>query len=147
MSLDSLISQIRKDKMNEICFDCGAQNPVFISINNGIFLCAQCATVHMSFQPGVSTVENNDLSTIISNVLSSQLIALKENNWDDLTDVDFPEFKGRDENNKLTLNDYLKDFQPVVFETENSKDTEIGKATFSEPIIREALEKLRKEAV
>ena len=70
MSLDSLISQIRKDKMNEICFDCGAQNPVFVSINNGIFLCSQCATVHMSFQPGVSTVENNDLYSLSVNELN-----------------------------------------------------------------------------
>ena len=70
MSLDSLISQIRNDKMNDICFDCGEKNPVFISINNGIFLCAQCATIHMSFQPGVSTVENNDLHALSVNELS-----------------------------------------------------------------------------
>ena len=70
MSLDSLISQIRNDKMNDICFDCGDKNPVFISINNGIFLCAQCATIHMSFQPGVSTVENNDLHALSINELN-----------------------------------------------------------------------------
>ena len=84
-------------------------------------------------------VENNDLSTIISNLLSSQLTALKETSWDELTDVDFPEFKGRDESHKLTLSEYLRDFQPVVLETENTTDSEIGKLTFSEQIIREAL--------
>ena len=61
MKLDSLISRIQEDKMNSICFDCGAEHPVFVSINNGIFLCDQCATVHMSFPQGISIIENNDL--------------------------------------------------------------------------------------
>ena len=84
-------------------------------------------------------VENNDLSTIISNMLAVQLKGLKESNWDELTDVDFPEFKGRDENNKLTLTEYLKDFQSLVLETDISNDTEIGQTPFSEAVIREAL--------
>ena len=69
MKLDSLISQIKKDKMNEICFDCGAEKPIFISINNGIFLCDQCATVHMSFPQGISIIENNDLYSLSENEL------------------------------------------------------------------------------
>ena len=61
---ESLINQIYTDKMNSICFDCGAENPVFVSINNGIFLCNQCATVHMSFPQGISIIENNDLYSL-----------------------------------------------------------------------------------
>ena len=61
MERESLINQIYTDKMNSICFDCGAENPVFISVNNGIFLCNQCASVHMSFPQGISIIENNDL--------------------------------------------------------------------------------------
>ena len=68
--LNSLISKIRNDKMNSICFDCNDENPAFISINNGIFLCNQCATVHMSFQPGISTIENNDLYSLTENELN-----------------------------------------------------------------------------
>ena len=67
--MESLISQIRKDKMNTICFDCGAENPIFVSINNGIFLCNQCASVHMSFPKGVSIIENNDLYSLSENEL------------------------------------------------------------------------------
>ena len=62
--MESLISQINKDKMNTICFDCGAENPNFVSINNGIFLCNQCASVHMSFPQGISIIENNDLYSL-----------------------------------------------------------------------------------
>ena len=69
MELDALINQIYSDKMNSICFDCGNENPVFVSINNGIFLCDQCATVHMSFPPGISIIENNDLYALSENVL------------------------------------------------------------------------------
>ena len=64
MEIEALLSQINNDKMNSICFDCGAENPLFISINNGIFLCNQCATVHTSFPPGISTIECNDLSSL-----------------------------------------------------------------------------------
>ena len=69
MKTDSLISQIKNDKMNLICFDCGAENPTFVSINNGIFLCGECATVHMSFPQGISIIENNDLDSLSENEL------------------------------------------------------------------------------
>ena len=69
MEIDSLINEIYKDKMNSICFDCGVENPVFVSINNGIFLCDQCATVHMSFPQGISIIENNDLYALSENQL------------------------------------------------------------------------------
>jgi ADP-ribosylation factor GTPase-activating protein 2/3 len=69
MEIDALINQIYSDKMNSICFDCGNENPVFVSINNGIFLCDQCATVHMSFPQGISIIENNDLYALSENDL------------------------------------------------------------------------------
>ena len=69
MEINSLINQIYNDKMNNICFDCGDENPVFISINNGIFLCNQCASVHMSFPQGISIIENNDLNELSENEL------------------------------------------------------------------------------
>ena len=62
--MESMIAKIHKDKMNSICFDCGVENPKFVSINNGIFLCNKCATVHMSFPQGVSNIENNDLYSL-----------------------------------------------------------------------------------
>ena len=64
MSVNSLIQTIYNDKMNSICFDCGSRNISFVSINNGIFLCAECATVHMSFPQEVSLIENSDLYSL-----------------------------------------------------------------------------------
>ena len=64
MSYNSLIQTIYNDKMNSFCFDCGAKNVSFVSINNGIFLCNECATVHMSFPQEISIIENSDLYSL-----------------------------------------------------------------------------------
>ena len=64
MSRNSLILTIYNDKMNTFCFDCGSQNISFVSVNNGIFLCNECATVHMSFPQEISIIENSDLYSL-----------------------------------------------------------------------------------
>ena len=64
MSYNSLIQTIYNDKMNSFCFDCGAKNISFVSINNGIFLCNECATVHLSFPQEISIIENSDLYSL-----------------------------------------------------------------------------------
>ena len=64
MSANSLIQTIYNDKMNSICFDCGSNSISFVSINNGIFLCNVCATVHMSFPQEISLIENSDLNSL-----------------------------------------------------------------------------------
>ena len=64
MSYNSLIQTIYNDKMNSFCFDCGSQNISFVSVNNGIFLCNECATVHMSFPQEISLIENSDLYSL-----------------------------------------------------------------------------------
>ena len=90
--MESLISQIRKDQMNNICFDCGVENPTFVSVNNGIFLCNQCASVHMSFPQGVSIIENNDLYSLSENEL--QFLAKGGNtNLNDFILDEFPKLE------------------------------------------------------
>ena len=84
-------------------------------------------------------VENNELSIIIRKMISSQIESLKDNDWNELTDVDFPEFKGGDEKIKLTLTEYLKDFEPVELDAEKASESEMGKTVFSQEVIREAL--------
>ena len=32
-----------KEEYNQFCFDCGWENPEYVSINLGIFLCYNCA--------------------------------------------------------------------------------------------------------
>ena len=50
------IQEIYKDEMNNECFDCGKQNPDFISANNGVFICKQCMEIHYQFTDEVRYV-------------------------------------------------------------------------------------------
>lgn len=45
---------------NKICVECGAAMPNFVSINNGILICEQCASIHMALGYDVSYVRNID---------------------------------------------------------------------------------------
>ena len=57
----SIIKSIRSDELNNECFDCGSYNPEFISINNAIFLCRNCALFHLNFDDNISRIINNNL--------------------------------------------------------------------------------------
>ena len=59
-----LIEQIRNDEMNKECFDCGAKNPEYISINNGIFLCKKCIYYHYKLPDQISTLIKNNLNIL-----------------------------------------------------------------------------------
>ena len=59
-----MIDVIRNDEMNNECFDCGAPNPEYISINNGIFLCKSCIYFHCKFPDEISTLIKNNIYTL-----------------------------------------------------------------------------------
>ena len=56
-----IIKSILSDEMNNECFDCGALNPEFISINNAIFLCKNCSYLHKKFPVEISKIILNNL--------------------------------------------------------------------------------------
>ena len=37
---------VNLDSENKICFDCGCPFPTYVSINNGVFICLNCAINH-----------------------------------------------------------------------------------------------------
>jgi len=47
-----------KDQGNEFCFDCQTKDATWISVNNGVFLCAGCAFKHKHLGDQVSMVKN-----------------------------------------------------------------------------------------
>ena len=55
---DPKIPEILSIEGNNKCFDCGAENPKWASINNGIFLCLKCAGVHRSFGLQISIIRS-----------------------------------------------------------------------------------------
>jgi len=51
---DKVFTELFRHPENKICFDCGAANPKWASIKNGIFICFQCSTKHRSLDVQIS---------------------------------------------------------------------------------------------
>ena len=64
-----LIREISNEKMNKECFDCNKKNPKYISINNAIFLCEECAQLHKTFPDNISVIIDNNLNLLSNNYL------------------------------------------------------------------------------
>ena len=60
---DPSIQEILSIEGNNQCFDCGADNPKWASMNNGIFLCLKCAGVHRSFGLQISIIRSLQIDT------------------------------------------------------------------------------------
>lgn len=50
------LPEIQMRSRNELCFDCSKPEPTFASVNNGIYICGDCAEVHKALGLGVSLV-------------------------------------------------------------------------------------------
>lgn len=52
------LKRLLKQKHNKCCFDCGAPNPQWASLNNAIFLCLSCAGIHRGFGVQISFIRS-----------------------------------------------------------------------------------------
>ena len=52
------LNEIVSREGNGQCFDCGAENPKWASINNGILLCLKCAGIHRGFGLQISKIRS-----------------------------------------------------------------------------------------
>ena len=59
-----MISFIKSDPINNVCFECGEKDPQYISINNAIFICKDCVVNHFSFSQEISQIIINDLYSL-----------------------------------------------------------------------------------
>jgi len=53
-----LLDSIMKDTSNKFCFDCGACQPRWASVNNSVLLCLNCAGVHRGLGVNISFVRS-----------------------------------------------------------------------------------------
>ena len=58
------IKKILSISANYECFDCGSLNIGFVSINNGIFICKDCAKIHYQFPDKISKIKENNLNLL-----------------------------------------------------------------------------------
>ena len=88
---------------------------------------------------GSGKVENNRLSLILKKMIDEQITLLKSDNYDDVYNDDFPEFQSGDENVKLSLTDYLKDFESVKVVLDEKEENPFKDIVFNKEIISTAI--------
>ena len=59
-----MIEEKLNDELNNYCVECGNENPEYISINNGIFICVECVQNHLKFPKNISTIVKNNKQTL-----------------------------------------------------------------------------------
>ena len=59
-----MTSAIKSDIINNVCFECGSEEPQYISINNAVFICKECIINHLSFSQEISQIILNDLYSL-----------------------------------------------------------------------------------
>ena len=84
-------------------------------------------------------VENNRLSLILKKMIDEQINLLKSDNYDEVFNVDFPEFQSGDENVNLSLTDYLKDFEPVTVVLDEKEENPFKDIVFTKDVINIAI--------
>ena len=64
-----MIEQKLNDELNNYCVECGNENPEYISINNGVFICVECVQNHLRFPKNISKIiKNNKNSLTLSEI-------------------------------------------------------------------------------
>ena len=58
------IKEIINDEFNSKCMDCQSEYPEYISLNNGIFICADCYNRHKKFPKYISDPVENDINSL-----------------------------------------------------------------------------------
>lgn len=56
-----LREQIFNKVGNRVCFDCNQPNPLWVSLNNSIFLCKECQVQHRSYGISISYIKSIEL--------------------------------------------------------------------------------------
>ena len=59
-----IIEEKINDELNKYCVECGNENPEYISINNGIFICVECVQNHFKFPKNISEIIKNDRKSL-----------------------------------------------------------------------------------
>ena len=68
-----MIEDQLNEELNKYCVECGNENPEYISINNGIFICIECAQNHFKFPKNISKIIKNNIQSLTLNEIQPLL--------------------------------------------------------------------------
>jgi len=68
-----MIKQKLNDEFNNYCVECGSENPEYLSINNGVFICIDCVQNHLRFPKSISKIIKNNKNSLTLNEIQCLL--------------------------------------------------------------------------
>ncbi len=76
---EMIFKQLMTNPANTKCFDCGTFNPLWASINNGVFVCLSCSGLHRNLGVQVSAVRSLTLDSWTERQLKSMSLGGNQN--------------------------------------------------------------------
>lgn len=55
---DQLFLHMKEDPENGKCVDCGIEDPEYVSLEHGVFICDTCSCAHLGLGYGRSTIKS-----------------------------------------------------------------------------------------
>jgi hypothetical protein len=117
-----------KEEKNKRCNDCGKENPKFVSINNGVFICDRCMIKHRSYGLNISVVRS-----------------LENDTWNNLQITYLK--KGGNEFFRNLINEYYFPLNTPVYNIYRSKAAEFHRKLLKDFVLGELDEKYESESV
>ncbi|KAH3762050.1 ADP-ribosylation factor GTPase-activating protein AGD7 [Pelomyxa schiedti] len=76
---DALFKEMKQNRFNSVCVECGTANPQWASIPLGIFICYACSGIHRSFGTHISFVRSLNMDSWTQRQLSFMKAGGNEN--------------------------------------------------------------------
>ena len=109
---------LMKEENNKRCMDCGKENPTFVSINNGVYICERCMNNHRTFGLNISVVRSLIYDT-----------------WNDLQITYLK--KGGNEYFRNLINEYYFPLNTPVYNIYRSKAAEFNRKLLKDFVLSE----------